>query len=83
MRRDTHAHQRVAGLLDAVVSRAVDALEAAAFWATVLFPLVYVGAFLAAATLPQHAILGKPVLGALLGANVLALVVGHQYRDEG
>jgi hypothetical protein len=71
---------RLSSLLDAGVRRAVGSVQAAAFWAAVLFPLVYLTGFLAAAVMPARGLLGKPVLAALVVGNVLAVVVGQRYQ---
>ena len=58
----------------------VGAARGVAFWATVLFPLVYALGYLAVSINPDLAVPSMSVLGPLLAANVLALVVGHGYE---
>lgn len=82
MSRVSSAQGRLSSLLCPGVRKAAGSVEAAAFWATVLFPLVYLGAFLVAASFPDHAVLQPSVLVALLASKVLALVVGHRYQND-
>jgi len=83
MSRVSSTRGRLSSVLGAGVRTVAGSAEAAAFWATVLFPLVYPGAFLVAAAFPDHVALQPPVLVALLASNVLVLVVGHRYQNEG
>jgi hypothetical protein len=62
----------------AVLQRSVlDPLRFLAFWASILLPLTYL-------PLLHGGITGSEltVLAALLVANVVALIVGHGYRNE-
>ncbi len=61
------------------VSVLVAVVEALAFWATIAFPMVYLGGYLATVLRPDLALPSVTVMGAILGANVLVLVVGHRH----
>lgn len=73
---------QLSSLLGTGVRRAARSVQAAAFWAAILFPMAYVAVFLTAALFPDHAVLQTPVLAALLASNALTLVAGHRYRNE-
>lgn len=64
------------GLAPVDVSALPTPLKAAAFWTAVVMPFVSLG--LLASGLESYT--GYALLAALLLANVLALVVGHDYR---
>jgi|GEM_PF-4674228 len=79
MNRSRHVRRGLARLFEAGVRLVVVSLEAVAFWVAVAFPLFYLGGFVATYTLPGLSIPSVWTLGALLGVNGFALVVGHHY----
>ena len=64
--------------LDRAVRRCVDVVEGVAFWTSVALPLAY-PPLLAATALSD---VGPAVVAAVVVANAVALVVGHDYRPE-
>jgi hypothetical protein len=79
MRRETSVPWRLPRLFETGVGLVVTFLEAVGFWATILFPLFYVGGYLAVSALPDLAFPSATALWGLLALNLLALVVGHRY----
>lgn len=78
MQRRRHA-RRLSQLFGASIRLVVVSLEALAFWAAVAFPLFYLGGYVATHTLAGLSMPSVWTLGGLLGVNLFALVVGHQY----
>lgn len=69
-------------ILDRGLRRLIAFVEAVAFWTAVALPALYVFGYLAAVLHPDLALPPASVIGAVLGVNVLAVVVG-QYHGDG
>jgi hypothetical protein len=79
MRREPRVVDQGSSLVGTAFGRLLAAIQALAFWATVVFPVGYVCGYLATVVHPGLSLPAAPVIGALLGANVLALVVGQRH----
>lgn len=64
--------------LAAVVGTVRDGIEATSFWAAIVLPFILVPVLVTGPEAPAGAI----TFLALLGLNVLAIVLGHSYRHE-
>lgn len=79
MSREPPLLEQVHASVDTGIGHLLAVIQALAFWATVGFPLGYLSGYLATVVHPGLSLPSTPVIGALLGANVIVVVVGHRH----
>lgn len=82
MSREPLDFEQVSALVDTALGRLLAVSQALAFWATVAFPIIYLGGYVATVVHPGLSVPSAPVIGALLGGNVIAVVVGHRHEPS-